>query len=118
VFIMPVLPLINDRESGLRALLGAAREAGAEEAIAQPLFLRSESTHRFFLEFIGREFPWALARYRALYPAPGNAPRSYREGVQRLVERLAREAGFKARSREERVRDEAPPRSRQLSIAW
>ena len=118
VFIMPVLPLINDGEAGLRALLGAARDAGAEEAISQPLFLRSETTHRFFLEFVEREFPWALARYREMYPAPGNAPRPYREAVERLVDRLAREAGFKARSREERVQDEAPPRSRQLSLAW
>jgi DNA repair photolyase len=118
VFIMPVLPLINDGEAGLRALLGAARDAGAEEAISQPLFLRSETTHHFFLEFIEREFPWALARYREMFPAPGNAPRPYREAVERLVERLAREAGFEARSREERVQDEAPPRSRQLSLAW
>jgi DNA repair photolyase len=118
VFIMPVLPLINDGEAGLRALLGAAREAGAEEAISQPLFLRSEATHRFFLDFIEREFPWALGRYREMYPQPGNAPRAYREAVERLVERLAREVGFTARSREERVRDEAPPRSRQLSLSW
>jgi DNA repair photolyase len=118
VFLMPVLPLINDGEAGLRALLGAAREAGAEEAISQPLFLRSETTHRFFLDFIEREFPWALGRYREMYPQPGNAPRPYREAVERLVERLAREAGFTARSREERVRDEAPPRSRQLSLSW
>ena len=118
VFIMPVLPLINDGEAGLRALLAAARDAGAEEAISQPLFLRSETTHHFFLEFIEREFPWALARYREMFPAPGNAPRPYREAVERLMERLAREAGFKARSREERVQDEAPPRSRQLSLAW
>ncbi len=118
VFIMPVLPLINDGEAGLRALLGAARDAGAEEAISQPLFLRSETTHRFFLDFIADEFPWALARYREMYPQPGNAPRPYREAVERLVDRLAREVGFKARSREERVRDEAPPRSQQLSLAW
>ena len=32
--------------------------------------------------------------------------------------RLAREAGFTARSREARVRDEAPARPRQLSLVW
>ena len=118
VFVMPVLPLLTDGESSLRALLAAARAAGAEEAICQPLFLRTETTRRFFLEFVGREFPWALGRYRAMYPEPGNAPRAYRLAVERRVERLAREAGFKARSREERVRDEAPARSRQLSLVW
>ena len=118
VFVMPVLPLLTDGESSLRALLAAARAAGAEEAICQPLFLRTETTRRFFLEFVGREFPWALGRYREMYPEPGNAPRAYRLAVERRVERLAREAGFKARSREERMRDEAPARSRQLSLVW
>jgi DNA repair photolyase len=118
VFIMPVLPLITDGEAGLGELLRAARASGAREAIAQPLFLRSATTHRFFLEFLAREFPWAVPRYRELYPEPGNAPRAYREGVERLVERLAREAGFSARSRDERAWDEAPARPRQLSLVW
>lgn len=118
VLLMPVLPLINDGEPALRELLAAARAAGAEEVISQPLFLRAESTRRFFLDFIGREFPWALPRYREMYPEPGNAPRAYRESIERRVERLAREAGFEARSREERGRDEAPARSRQLSLTW
>src|SRR5262249_50765198 len=42
----------------------------------------------------------------------------YREEVERQVETLAREAGFTARTREDRVRDEAPARPRQLSLAW
>ena len=118
LFIMPVLPLLTDGEAGLRALLEAARAVGAEEAICQPLFLRNALTRDFFLAFVEREFPWALPRYRELFPTPGSAPREYREVVEREVARLAWEAGFKARSREERVRAEAPPRSRQLSLMW
>lgn len=118
LFIMPVLPLITDGQAGLRALLGAARSAGAQEAICQALFLRTPMTWDFFLHFIEEEFPWALARYRELYPRPGSAPREYREALERQVEGLARAAGFQARSRDERVRDEAPPRSRQLSLVW
>ncbi len=118
VFIMPVLPLITDGQAGLRALLGAARLAGAREAICQALHLRTPMTWDFFLRFIQEEFPWALPRYRELYPRPGSAPREYREAVERRVEQLARAVGFHARSRDERVRDEAPPRSRQLSLVW
>jgi DNA repair photolyase len=118
LFIMPVLPLITDGEPGLRELLGAARASGAQEAICQALFLRTSMTWSFFLAFIEREFPWALGRYRELYPRPGSAPWDYREAVERMIERLARDAGFTARSREERVRDEAPPRPRQLSLVW
>ena len=118
LFLMPVLPGLTDGEAGLRELLAAALAAGTREAIAQPLFLRTELTWRFFLEFVGREFPWALARYRTLYPAPGNAPRAYREEIERRVTRLAAEVGFPARTREERVRAEAPARPRQLSLVW
>jgi hypothetical protein len=110
--------LITDSNSGLRALLIAARQAGAVEAISQALFLRTATARDFFLDFVGREFPWALPRYLELFPQPGSAPRRVREDVERRVEALALEAGFTARTREARVRDEAPPRSRQLSLVW
>ena len=118
LFVMPVLPLITDGEAGLRALLAAGHAAGAAEAICQALFLRTPMTWSFFLRFVEEEFPWAVSRYRTLYPAPGSAPRTYREVIERRVEALAREVGFPARSRDERVRDEAPPRPRQLSLVW
>jgi DNA repair photolyase len=117
LFAMPVLPMLTDHEAGLRELFTAARWAGAREAIAGPLFLRG-STHGFFMEFLAREFPWALRRYRELYPAPGSARREYAEEIGRRVTRLAREAGLAARSRDQRVRDESPARPRQLSVEW
>lgn len=118
LFVMPVLPLITDGEAGLRDLLAAAREAGAEEAIAQALFLRTPITRDFFLAFVREEFPWALPRYLEMFPRPGSAPIPVRRAIERRVEALAREVGFAARSREARVRDEAPARPRQLSLAW
>jgi DNA repair photolyase len=118
LFLMPVLPMLTDGAASLRELLGGAREAGAREVISQALFLRSEMTWRFFLDFVEREFPWAWLRYRALYPGPGNAPRGYREEIERRVARLAAEAGFPSRTRDERVRAEAPARPRQLSLEW
>jgi DNA repair photolyase len=118
LFLMPVLPLLTDGEAGLRELLAAARAAGAHEAISQALFLRTEMTWRFFLDFVEAEFPWALLRYRALYPRPGNAPAAYREEIDRRVTRLAAQVGFPSRTREERVRSEGPARPRQLSLEW
>lgn len=118
LFLMPVLPMLTDGDASLRELLAAALAAGAREAISQALFLRTEMTWRFFLEFVEREFPWALARYRAFYPTPGNAPRGYREEIERRVARLAAEVGFPARTRDDRVRAEAPARPRQLSLVW
>ena len=118
LFLMPVLPMLTDGDAGLRELLAAALAAGGREAISQVLFLRTEMTWRFFLEFVEREFPWALARYRALYPAPGNAPRAYREEIDRRVARLAADVGFPTRTRYDRARAEAPARPRQLSLVW
>lgn len=118
LFLMPVLPLLTDGAASLRELLEGARAAGAREVISQALFLRTEMTWRFFLDFVEEEFPWALLRYRALYPAPGNAPRGYREEIERRVARLAAETGFPSRTRDERVRAEAPARPRQLSLEW
>ncbi|HEY7249213.1 MAG TPA: radical SAM protein [Methylomirabilota bacterium] len=118
LFLMPVLPLLTDGAAGLRELLAAALAAGAREAISQALFLRTEMTWRFFLEFVREEFPWAERRYRALYPRPGNAPAAYREEIARRVSRLSAEVGFPSRTREERVRAEAPARPRQLALSW
>ncbi|HEU4439747.1 MAG TPA: radical SAM protein [Methylomirabilota bacterium] len=118
LFVMPVLPLLTEGEAGLRELLAAARAAGAREAISQALFLRTEMTWRFFLDFVRDEFPWAERRYRALYPRPGNAPAAYREAIERRIARLSAEVGFPSRTREERVRAEAPPRPRQLALEW
>src|SRR5580765_4507600 len=118
LFVMPVLPSITDGEAGLRALLFAAREAGAEEAIAQALFLRTPIARDFFLDFVRSEFPWALPRYLELFPRPGSAPPGVRDDIERLVEALAGETGFTARSRDARVRAEAPARPSQLSLVW
>ncbi|SRR5581483_480327 len=118
VFLMPVLPLLTDGQAGLRELLAAALRAGAHEVVSQALFLRTETTWRLFLDFVAEEFPWALPRYRALYPRPGNAPAAYRQEIERRVSRLAAEVGFPARTRQERVRAEAPARPRQLAIEW
>ena len=117
LFIMPVLPLITDGEAGLRPLLVAGRAAGAREAICQALFLRTPMTWSFFLRFVETE-PCTSCSIATSDPRPGSAPRDYREAVERRVEALARAAGFQARSRDERVRDEGPPRPRQLSLVW
>ena len=117
LFAMPVLPFLTDREHGLRALFAAARQAGAREAIWNVLFLRGE-THRFFLDFIGKEFPKLLPRYRALYAGGTAAEASYRERVERIATRVALEAGFPGRSRSDRIAAERPARPRQLLLEW
>ena len=117
LFAMPVLPYLTDGEAELEALFHAAREAGAREAIWNVLFLRGE-THGFFLEFIGREFPRLLARYRELYAGGASAESAYRARIGEMAERLALRAGFPGRSRDDRIAAERPARRQQLELTW
>jgi len=117
LFAMPVLPFLTDREAHLRALFTAARDAGAREAVWNVLFLRGE-TRGFFLDFIAREFPRLLPRYRALYGGGAAAEARYRERVEGMAARVALEAGFPGRSRADRITAERPARPRQLLLEW
>jgi DNA repair photolyase len=117
LFAMPVLPFLTDRGPDLRALFGAARAAGAKEAIWNVLFLRGE-TRGFFLDFIARDFPRLLPRYSALYAGGATAESVYLERVERTAERAALEVGFPGRSRGNRIAAERPARPRQLLLEW
>lgn len=117
IFIMPVLPFITDGEAGLRALVSAARSAGAGEVVSNTLFLRG-AARSFFLGWIARELPWLRGRYADLYGTSDYAPPAYRQSIEQLVDRIAREQGLPGRTREERIRQEAPARPRQLSLVW
>ncbi|HTE19338.1 MAG TPA: radical SAM protein, partial [Armatimonadota bacterium] len=66
VFLMPLLPRINDRSEDLDLLFCLAKEAGAQYAATQVLFLRSCSKRTFF-PFIEERFPELLPYYQRLY---------------------------------------------------
>ncbi|HEU4753591.1 MAG TPA: radical SAM protein [Armatimonadota bacterium] len=66
VFVMPVLPRINDRVEDLELLVRLAKESGADYLAAQVLFLRNCSKKRFF-PFLEERFPELLPYYRRLY---------------------------------------------------
>jgi DNA repair photolyase len=115
LFMMPVLPLITDGEDDLRALLGAARAAGASLAESNVLFLRAGTRETFFA-FLAAEFPGLVAEYERLYAGSAYAPRRYVAEIEARVAQLASAAGFAARRRCDRPSDE--PRSRQLALVW
>ena len=117
LFVMPILPLLTDGEPALRDLLAAAARAGAGQTIWNVLFLRG-ATRPFFMDFLRRELPWLRPRYTELYAGGSSASAEYREAIDRLMGRLAREAGLGGLQREERVRQEGPKGPRQLSLAW
>jgi len=114
LFIMPILPLLTDGEDNLRALLRAARDAGAIGAESNVLFLRP-GTREIFLEFLAIDFPRLVPEYERLYRASAYAPADYVRAVEERVRRLAGEAGLSSRRRADRPDQSAP---RQLSLVW
>jgi len=115
LFIMPVLPRLTDGEANLRALLVRAREAGAEIAESNVLFLR-RGTRETFFEFLRAEFPELVPEYERLYADSAYARRDYVAGIEALVRRLSAEVGFAARRRADRPADSPTPS--QLSLVW
>lgn len=115
LFMMPVLPLITDGEDNLRALLGAARAAGASAAESNVLFLRPGTRETFFA-FLAVEFRQLVPEYERLYAGSAYAPRSYVEMIEARVKRLGAAAGFPTRTRCDRPAEGPTPR--QLSLIW
>ncbi len=66
VYVMPVLPEINDDRDKLLPLFEQAVEAGAQDLVAAPLFLRPAARQRF-LPWLRSEIPSLSDRYRRLY---------------------------------------------------
>jgi len=114
LFIMPILPGLTDHEENLKALLVAARDAGAVGAESNVLFLRP-GTRETFLQFLAIDFPRLVPEYERLYRGSAYARPDYVRDVERRVRYLAAEVGLAARRREDRPDQRTP---RQLSLVW
>jgi len=94
LIVAPVLPGITDDVAALRALFGAARDAGARFVCAGPLRLYPAVRDRF-LPVLAERFPALVDRYRAAYGRAISAPPAYTRALQRRVRRLQAEFGFR-----------------------
>jgi DNA repair photolyase len=113
VAIAPVLPGISDRPEQLRAVIEAAREAGARHLWAGVLHLRP-GTREHFLAELARTWPEQLERYEELYGRRAYLPAAETKPVSELVASLRAEAG----PPRERPRTLRPaPEPEQLSLA-
>src|SRR6478609_1176988 len=92
VAVAPVLPGISDRPEQLRAVIEAAREAGARHLWAGVLYLRP-GTREHFLAELARTWPEQLERYEELYRRRAYLPAAETKPVSELVARLRAEAG-------------------------
>jgi DNA repair photolyase len=76
VFCMPIMPAINTDEEILWPLLSSARQYGALDVIAAPLFLKRDAKARF-MPWLKEEFPHLLPLYQQLFGS-----RSYLEPLR------------------------------------
>ena len=67
VGMAPVLPGLSDAPSQLEATVAAAAEAGACYVWANVVYLKP-GTKEHFMEFLGRDYPQLVHRYRELFP--------------------------------------------------
>ena len=112
VGMAPVLPGLSDSPDQLEATVAAAADAGACFVWANIVYLKP-GTKEHFMEFLGREYPHLLARYRDLFPG-AYAPASTKAPVMATV------AGLKRRyeiSDRRAWRAEPPPEPVQLGLA-
>jgi DNA repair photolyase len=96
VHIMPVLPGINDRESDMDALAGAAKGAGAQWLAMGVLFLMP-SSHKQFLPFIEKRFPRLARQYQEWYGRAAYAPEAYRKEIAERAKALREKHGLGSR---------------------
>jgi DNA repair photolyase len=108
----PVLPGLSDSPQQLEATVAAAAEAGACFVWANIVYLKP-GTKEHFMEFLGREYPQLLPRYRELFPG-AYAPSAAKAPVTATVTELKRRHGVADRRA---WRAEPVPEPLQLDLA-
>lgn len=107
VAIAPVLPGLSDRPAALRAVVRAAKEAGARRVWSKLLDLRP-GTREHFLAELERDRPAAAGRIAQLYDDRAYLPPARSRELAALVASYAAEAGAGFRARREPIEPAAP----------
>ncbi len=93
VLIMPILPGLTDDEAQLRAVVQAAREAGAEE-VAGGAVRMGPATRNTLMPWLERHRPALAERYRRHFSQGEFVSREYSQALKARLDRLREEAGF------------------------
>jgi DNA repair photolyase len=93
VMAMPILPWLTDGEEQLDALFASLSEAGATGVTVGALHLRP-GTKEWFMQWLAREHPRLVGRYRRLYGTGAYAPKDYRTWLARRVNAAKARHGF------------------------
>jgi DNA repair photolyase len=90
VGIAPVLPGLTDDPEKMRAIVVAARDAGATHLWCSTLYL-TPGLREHFLENLARDWPEQLPRYERLYAHRAYLPKSHTDANKQTLTRLKRE---------------------------
>lgn len=86
VHLMPIIPFITDNEENFENIYKNSAEINVDYVLPGTLYLRG-ATRKFFLEFIGREFPEKSDAIYALYKT-GGADKEYKNGLYEMVNKI------------------------------
>jgi DNA repair photolyase len=111
LMIAPILPGITDGCPALRALIEAAKAAGAAWVAGVPLRM-GPATRRTLLPWLLRERPDLEVRYRRHYGEGQAVSRAYARGLDHRLQSLQAEAGMEPRDGMRRQRELAAARRR------
>ncbi|MCE9636714.1 MAG: radical SAM protein [Planctomycetes bacterium] len=95
VFLLPVLPGITDAEPDLRALVVAARDAGAQFVAHRTSFVDT-AARSHFLAVLRRAYPRVAARHELWTRCGPSLPRDVREQISARVQAIAQSCGLPA----------------------
>ncbi|GAA3287365.1 Rv2578c family radical SAM protein [Nesterenkonia halobia] len=93
VLAMPILPWLSDDPEQIDALHAALSDAGASDVTAGALHLRP-GAREWFLQWLAREHPELVGRYRRLYRGGSYAAAGYRSWLERQAAAARRRHGF------------------------
>ncbi|MES2123485.1 MAG: radical SAM protein [Gemmatimonadota bacterium] len=93
LLMAPILPGLTDSRDAMRALLLAAREAGASWAAGDPLRM-GRATRHTLLPWLDRERPALARRYREHYQMRNGVDRDYATALKARLTALQEEVGL------------------------
>lgn len=93
VMAMPILPWLSDSDEALDTLFSALARAGATGVTAGALYLRP-GTREWFMQWLARNHPALVGRYRRLYGEGSYAAKEYRQWLAGKVNEAKARHGF------------------------
>jgi DNA repair photolyase len=93
VMAMPILPWLSDSDEALDSLFSSLAAAGATGVTAGALYLKP-GTREWFMQWIAREHPQLVGKYRRLYGGGSYASKEYRAWLAGRIRYFKARHGF------------------------